>query len=819
MTDLPPSVAWKRRMDECLAEPGQPARLFSLGAMVKMLPFILRMQRILKKSAEAGFDPINMSNPINMGLDQGVPLGGMGAGSIGRGWRGDFRRWMMRPGKFFYKTVFADQFTLFVQRQVGPAQVQVLFPGRPEEDQLSAWPWQMNPACATYYGLFPRAWTTYENPLPGVRLTCRQVSPVIPHNYRETSYPEAAFVWRVENLGVKEARLGLMFTFQNGIGAPNDQASGHFNLPFRLPTGKPGEEICGVALHHLHRQQKVVLPGHNGEATVYEDPLTFAIAARPGKELEVTYQTRFTTSSSGADVWTSFAQSGKLENLQDETPTSPGETIGAAVAVTLKLAPGASRELVFSLAWDMPQARSGFGTPYYRRYTQFYGVEGNAAPLMARDALLSYPAWEEQIEAWQKPLLENDHLPDWYRMALFNELYYLVDGGVLWGYAKDDPRPTEDQMGRFGYLEGHEYRMVNTYDVHFYASWALAMLWPKLELGLTRDFAAAVLDENHEMRVMIMDGKKAPRKLAGAVPHDLGWYDEDPWKLVNGYFMHDTNEWKDLNSKFVLQVYRDYVVTDDRQLLVDTWEALCMAMETLLRHDHDGDSLIENAGFPDQTYDMWTVSGPSAYTGGLWLASLSAIAAIADLLGRTDQAARWRGIYEKGQAAYAAKLWNGRYYNYDSSRSRQHDSIIADQLAGQWYALACGLPGVVNRHQALSALKTVFDFNVMRLHKGGTGAMNGMRPDGKIDRTSIQSQEVWTGTTYALAAAMLQAGLKDEAFKTAEGVCKTTYYRTGYWFQTPEAWNEKADFRALTYMRPLAIWAMQWELESPDFRL
>jgi non-lysosomal glucosylceramidase len=230
MNNLPPSVAWKRRMDERLAEPGKPARYFSFGAMVKMLPFILRM---LKKSAEAGFDPINISNSIAMGLDQGVPLGGMGAGSIGRGWRGDFRRWMMRPGKFFYKTVFADQFTLFVQRPEGPAQALALFPGRPEDGQLSAWRWQMNPACATYYGLFPRAWTTYENPLPGVRLTCRQVSPVIPHNYRETSYPEAAFVWRVENLGEQEARLGLMFTFQNGIGAPNDQAGGHFNLPFQ----------------------------------------------------------------------------------------------------------------------------------------------------------------------------------------------------------------------------------------------------------------------------------------------------------------------------------------------------------------------------------------------------------------------------------------------------------------------------------------------------------------------------------------------------------------------------------------------------------
>ncbi len=42
----------------------------------------------------------------------------------------------------------------------------------------------------------------------------------------------------------------------------------------------------------------------------------------------------------------------------------------------------------------------------------------------------------------------------------------------------------ERNFGRFGYMESLEYLMVNTYDVHFYASWALAMNWPKLELAL-----------------------------------------------------------------------------------------------------------------------------------------------------------------------------------------------------------------------------------------------------------------------------------------------------------------------------------------------
>lgn len=35
------------------------------------------------------------------------------------------------------------------------------------------------------------------------------------------------------------------------------------------------------------------------------------------------------------------------------------------------------------------------------------------------------------------------------------------------------------------------------------------------------------------------------------------------------------------------------------------------------------------------------------------------------------------------------------------------------------------------------------------------GAMNGVRPDGQPDRTSMQSEEIWTGVTYSLAATMI----------------------------------------------------------------
>ena len=47
------------------------------------------------------------------------------------------------------------------------------------------------------------------------------------------------------------------------------------------------------------------------------------------------------------------------------------------------------------------------------------------------------------------------------------------------------------------------------------------------------------------------------------VPHDLGDPAEDPWFKTNAYPIHDVSEWKDLNIKFVLQVFRDYYTLNE----------------------------------------------------------------------------------------------------------------------------------------------------------------------------------------------------------------------------------------------------------------
>lgn len=54
-----------------------------------------------------------------------------------------------------------------------------------------------------------------------------------------------------------------------------------------------------------------------------------------------------------------------------------------------------------------------------------------------------------------------------------------------------------------------------------------------------------------------------------------------------------------------------------------------------------------------------------------------------------------------------------------------------------------------------SSLETIFQNNVMKYKNGNQGAVNGFMPSGKIDTTAIQSEEMWTGVNYSLAAHMI----------------------------------------------------------------
>ncbi|KAL6964482.1 glucosylceramidase [Sarracenia purpurea var. burkii] len=506
-------------------------------------------------------------------------------------------------------------------------------------------------------------------------------------------------------------------------------------------------------------------------------------------------------------------------------PSEPGSSIGAAIAASLTIPSDAERNVTFSLAWDCPDVNFMSGRTYLRRYTKFYGTRGDAAANIAHDAIVGKISCGLTVvndgtrpgKVDQSMVLNGS--PPVHNLASIGERKFSLDLysseshrndtaidilGRMTSILEEIHNPVtlnsafgpnllekgEENIGQFLYFEGIEYQMWNTYDVHFYSSFALVMLFPKLELSIQRDFAAAVMMNDPSKMSLLENGKWVSRKALGAVPHDIGM--DDPWFEVNAYSIYNTDRWKDLNPKFVLQVYRDVVATRDKKFAQAVWPSVYVAMAFMDQFDKDGDGMIENEGFPDQTYDTWSVSGVSAYCGGLWVAALQATSAMAREVGDKDAEGYFWFKFQKAKAVYQ-KLWNGSYFNYDDSGGRASSSIQADQLAGHWYARACGLLPIVDEEQARSALEKVYNFNVLRVKDGRRGAVNGMLPTGEVDMSSLQSREIWSGVTYAVAAAMIHEDMVEIAFQTAGGVHEASWSEEGLGntISQPDGWREQ----------------------------
>jgi len=179
-------------------------------------------------------------------------------------------------------------------------------------------------------------------------------------------------------------------------------------------------------------------------------------------------------------------------------------------------------------------------------------------------------------------------------MALFNELYDLASGGTLWSAATE-----QDPVGQFAVLECLDYRWYESLDVRLYGGFATLILWPALEKAVLRAFARAIPQADDRQRVIgyyVTIGAESPmavRKKKGATPHDLGAPNEHPWERTNYTSYQDCNQWKDLGSDFVLQVYRAFKFTEetDLEFLQTCWPAVVETLQYLKLFDKDGDGI------------------------------------------------------------------------------------------------------------------------------------------------------------------------------------------------------------------------------------
>ena len=776
---------------------------------------------------------VRYASNLDDGPAHGAPLGGFGAGCIGRGPDGQFNLWHLDGGEHWFGTIPDCQFALFEQR--GDQRRAHALATAPERDDslpqaptppLSAWQWY--PASdgerttGTYAARYPLNAFTYQGVFDAA-VRCEAFSPIIPGDYRRTSYPVAVFRWTFENPEREDLDLSLLLSWRNTVGwftNTDPSAEVHFR-----DDGSPEHAyVPAIGRSEGQRQRLVdgdgligVLLEGDRHQPIREGEGQWCLATASDQDgVEVLRCSHWDPSGDGRELWEPFGRDGSLPADPGERRRGAEQPGSAAMALRFRLQPGERRELTVVISWDLPVTAFASGSQSLRRYTDVFGADGDHAAAIAAEALRDWPEWRQAITTWQAPVLGRTDLPEALRMALLNELYDLASGGTLWTAATP-----QDPVGQFGVLECLDYAWYESLDVRLYGSLALLQLWPELDKAVLRSFARAIPAADPTPRPIgwyFTQGRgrvEAARKVAGATPHDLGAPNERPFQATNYTAYQDCNLWKDLASDYVLQVWRTFLLAptgEDLRFLADCWPAAVQALRHLKTFDVNDDGLPDNGGAPDQTFDDWPLVGVSAYCGALWIAALEAALAMAQRLHLNlgldtgEEQRQFSSWLDQSRANFDALLWNGEYYRIDAGSGTP--VVMADQLCGDFYARLLGLPPVVADERARSTLKAVKEACFQGFEGGRLGVANGLRRDGTpLDPNGTHPLEVWTGINFGLAAYYRLMDDRDTALAICSAVVEQVY-SGGLQFRTPEAITAVQTFRACHYLRAMAIWAL-----------
>ncbi len=711
---------------------------------------------------------------------RGIPLGGIGAGNFMFNLCGTFGPWEFKTG--LHEEKFLSQAAFHIYEHI-PGKTPVV-KTLATDDVLSGWN-KLQQDSGVYYALYPKAWFTYSGTTADVSL--KQFTPIIPHNYRQSSYPVGIFQFKLSNPTSDTIAVAVMFTYPNAAYG-DDKRTGFTNRTIQE------DGITGV-----------VMAASSPDNQTTTQNTEWCIAAQEPAGSHVTFCSSWNGDGNGQDIYDDFSKNGMLcDSAIDSSFTA------SAIAVKITLAPGSATVVPFVLSWDFPRVKFVSGTEWYRRYTEYFGFTGDHSFQIAKEALLNMNNWETSVDKWQQLIIDEPSYPEWLKQGALNELYFDTFGGVFWENGCIT-KPAESSFGTLPPID-HKYFCMDfgnceLLDSRHYEARHLLELWPEIERDVLKWYAD---DINNNP--------------AGNTPHDEGDpYFGDPFFSSSSGF----NDFQDNPSKFIQEVYAYYHKTHDETFLDFVWPACLRTYNYLktLDRNHDG---IPDCG--ESTYHAWNFIGDNMLSGGLYIGALEAMEQIALEKRDTSFSKNMHQSYINTRRVIDSLLWlpQLQYYRVDVGSN----TMLADGLNGDRYCETTGLDPILPVDQIVSHLNNVYDLCVKPLKdyngdgEGDLGVANAANVDPNVGGGGL-TKEVWAGVSYFIAAMMYHYGvqtnnsqLKDNALKSAYG----TYYQTwlnnetAYFFDTPLGWgiHDPATLIYKFQCQPSrAIWELLLEIKNP----
>lgn len=730
--------------------------------------------------------------PVHTAADHrfaAMPLGGIGTGNLAIGSDGGLRQWQLHnvgnhlgdlPGSFFAVRVSCHEPPLdavrVLQAPVPEGEPTILV----TDDRVPAWQRDLvarrgGIAEVSMSAVYPEARLRYRDPGLPVSIDLVATTPMVPLDVERSSIPVATFTFSVTNHGDQPAGVWLGQSQQNPIGwdglTPIDGVrapsyGGNTNRVLR--TGGWTQLICeNPALDPTD-------PGAGQLVVAVDSPNASVLAQydHPDQFLDFLQQRQWGARPlpAGTPQWAD-AQPHRPSSRGGASPT--GSTWLGGVARHLWVAPGATEQVRFQLAWHLPNRYQNwldFGPAHPERMPSRFWV-GNAyatrfanAEEVARSVATDWDDLHADSRAWIDTLVDSDLDPVQTERIAAQAAYvrsptcFQTADGTFYGHEGVLGESTTMWAGSVGGS-----CPLNCTHVWNYAQ-ALSGLFPTLELSM-RD---TEFDVTQHPSGYLPHRTIAPSHLPQLWGVDIGGPEEPALDGMLGG---------------VLKTYREVLRLGDLDWLRARWERVVALLDHVeQKWDPTATGMLH--GVQPSTHDI-DLTGLNSYMGTFWLAALRAAEEMATLLGETGRAEAWRTVFERGSTGYDDALFStagdgpGYYVQVleegDSEEFQWRSGCLSDQVIGQWWAHQLGLGHLLPVDHVRSALRAVVAHN---FKPDFTGFSHGYRTYADHDdagllmvtwprggRPAVPTRycdEVWTGIEYQVAAHCLMEGLVKE---------------------------------------------------------
>jgi uncharacterized protein (DUF608 family) len=725
------------------------------------------------------------------------PLGGVAAGSIGLGGRGQLRDWEIfnKPDKggapaYGFPSIWACATGGQAVARVLESRIEPPYEGASGLGANNA-PGLSRLETARFTGEYPMARIEFRDRDLPVRVSLEAFSPFIPHDAEESGLPVAILRYRVTNPGGKGVEAAIGFSVDNPMRV-TEQAGGAaaLHVDSRSNEFRDSGVIAGLLMRNPQIAEDHPMRGE------------FALCALdPGKGKFTHWRGWAQTRWWNAPMlyWDDFSADGEL----GEEP-EPRNAVGT-IALKKTIPAGASADYTFVLAWRFPNrtpAWCGWTAPKGQEHVNIgnhYATRFPGAWDAAEYAARNLETLEARTNAFVLAFREST-LPAVVKDAASANLSTLATT-TCFRTADGEFHGFEGVNDHLGCCFGNCTHVWNyeTATPHLFPS--LARSLRKASFGYSMDEAGAM-----RFRQLLPDG--AERFGFAAADGQMG------------QIVHACLDWK---------------LSGDSEWLATIWPQVKKAIAFAWvpgGWDANRDGVLE--GVQHNTYDV-EFYGPNPMCGIYYLAALRACEEMAHGVNDDAGASEYRRLFENGSRWIDANLFNGEFYvqkirafskdqiapalrsnmGADDPEHPQYqvgEGCLVDQLVGQYLAEVAGLGPLVSREHARAALRAVYRYNYKRsLARHDTVQRTFALNDeaalvicdyGKAERPRIPFPyyaEVMTGFEYSTAAHMLYAGMVREGIECIGNI------RARYDGEKRNPWDEAECGHH--YARAMASWS------------